>query len=268
MFFVIIGIVLLIVSVIFYWEWQKTIKKVQALKDTETSSVAQLSEMSRAIATELGTIGAFKEQVEVKGIIHSANPIIAELSQHPCVYAKMQVIEKYEETYYQTDEKGNRQKITRQGSTILASNVLQINFQLDDDTGKIQINPNDAEIEAIEVVNRYELAPNHQSSLSFGEFHLDIPLHNSGDKRVLGYQYNEWILPVESKIYVLGEISDSDGHLVIHQPLDKNNRFLITHKSKEEFLQNKISQMVNQKTVMMTCGIIGIICTIIGLVMK
>ena len=268
MFVLIIGLVLLVISVVFFFEWQKTIKKVQALKDTETSSVDQLSQMSQSIAKELGTVGAFKEQVEVKGIIHSSNPIIAQLSQRPCVYAKMQVVEKYEETYYQTDDEGNRQKKTRPGSTILANNTLQINFQLDDDTGKIRINPNDAEIEAVEVVNRYELAQNQKSSLSFGGFNLDISSHNSGDKRILGYQYNEWILPVESQIYVLGEISDSDGHLVIHQPLDKNNRFLITHKSKEEFLHNKISQMNNQKTVMITCGIIGVICTIIGLVIK
>jgi hypothetical protein len=268
MFVLIIGIVLLVTSVVFFFEWQKTTKKVQALKDTDTSSVAQLSEMSHTIAQEIGSVGAFKEQVEVKGSINCSNPIIAELSQRPCVYAKMQVVEKYEETYYTQDEKGKPQKRTRPGSTTLANNTLQVNFQLDDGTGKIHINPHGAEIEALEVVNRYELAQNHPSSLSFGGFHWDVPVSNSNDKRILGYQYNEWILPVESKIYVLGEITDSDGHLVIHQPLNKNNRFLITYKSKEELLHSKIAQMTSQKTVMTICGIIGLICTIVGSVIK
>ena len=265
MFVLIIGLVLLVISVVFFFEWQKTTKKVQALKDTETSSVAQLSDMSQSIAKELGTVGAFKEQVEVKGLITANNPLTAELSQRPCVYTKMRVVEKYEETYYEKDENGNRQRKTRRGSTTLADNILQITFHLDDGTGKIPINPNDAEIEAIEVVNRYELNQN-QPGLSWGGFSINLSSHNSRDKRILGHQYNEWILPVDTKIYVLGEISDSDGHLMIHQPVDKNNRFLITYKSEEELLQSKESQVKSQKIGAIACAIIGIICLIIGLV--
>ena len=266
MFFLFIGLGFFVAGIILFFQWQKTIKKIHGIKDTDTSTVAQLQEMSNAIAQELGTVGAFKEQVEVKGIITSNNPLIAELSQRPCIYTKMRVIEKYEEIYYETDEEGNRQRRTRQGSTTLADNTLQISFQLDDGTGKIQVNPNEAEIEAIEVVNSYELYQN-QSSLSLGAFNLNLSISspNSANKRILGHQYNEWILPVDSKIYLLGEITDSDGHLLIHKPIDKNNRFLITYKSEEELLQSKESQVKTQKIWMITCSLIGIICMIIGL---
>ncbi|NES81622.1 MAG: hypothetical protein F6K10_09555 [Moorea sp. SIO2B7] len=220
----IIAFILLLIAVSLVFQRRDVLNEIRAIKMTKTSTVKELQDISYSIKNELGIAGAFKEQVEIKGIIHSNNPITAELSKRPCVYARTQVMEKYKKTYYDDGERK-----TREGFNTLADNTLQINFYLEDGTGKIQVNPNEAEIELIEVVNRYELN-NNQST------------QGSDDKRILGYQYNEWILPLDMKVYVLGEISDSEGKLVIQKPLDNQSQFLITHKSEEQVLQEKQSK--------------------------
>jgi hypothetical protein len=244
--------------------------QVKVIKLTDTSTVAELENLSQTIVAELGNRGAFKEQVEVKGTIHCSNPLTAQLSERPCVYYQAMVQEKYEETYYETDSDGNRQRKTRTGYTSLANNSLKINFQVTDQTGTIQVNPNDAEIEAIEVVDRFESYQN-QTQLSVGSFRFQISPQGlarsgSGDKRILGYQYNEWILPLDIPVYVLGEIDDGDGTLTIGKPSQEDHKFLITHKSEEALIADKEAEMRDQNIASIVCLGLGIVALIVGLV--
>lgn len=267
-FFLIVGSLLLIFAAGFFFERRSILKEILAIKSTATSTVAQLKELSHRIGNERGSAGAFQEQVEVKGFIRSNNPMTAQLSERPCVYSKMRVVEKYEETYYEEDEDGNRESKTRRDSTTLADNNIQISFQLEEKTGIIQIDPNGAKIEAIEVVDGYEL-PRDQNqgtvSLSFGGFSLTLPSRGfNNNKRILGYQYNEWILPIDTQIYVLGEVTDSDGTLKIQQPANPEHPFLISHKSEEQLLRFKERKAHNKNIASIVCFVLGIICIVGG----
>ncbi|MGF1488138.1 MAG: GIDE domain-containing protein, partial [Prochloraceae cyanobacterium] len=215
----VLGLILLLVAAYFVQERRNTLSQLRPIEIIKTSTVAGLQDVSQAIENELGATGFFKEQVGVKGVIHSNNPIAAQLSERPCVYVRTQIVEKYEESYY-----NDGKRLIRQGSTTLANNTLKTNFELEDDTGRIQVNQDGAEIEAIEVVNRYE---------------QNQDLQGFENKRILGYQYNEWILPLDTKVYVVGEVSNSESELVIQNPSDSENDFLITHKSQEQLVQEK-----------------------------
>ncbi|NET39204.1 MAG: hypothetical protein F6K19_45745, partial [Cyanothece sp. SIO1E1] len=212
-------VILLICAVVRFIQWRAVFGELKTITATETSTVAELKEVIEAIISGLGNADMFRQQVEVKGLIHCSEPMIAELSAKPCVYARSLYKEKFEETY--TDE--GETKI-RQDSVVLTDNTRSVIFQLEDDTGSITINPVGANIEAIEVVNRYELNKNAEK--------LDT-------RRNLGHQYNEWILPVGQRIYVLGEISSSNDHVVIGKPLQEAYPFLITHKLEDQIVGAK-----------------------------
>ncbi len=239
----VIGLILFFIAVWILSQRQGVLSEIRGIKSVETSTIEELLDIGNSIKKELGSVGAFQEQVKVKGTIHSNKPITAELSKRPCVYARTQVLEKYEETY---SEEGKRK--TRHGSTTLTDNTLQINFELEDSSRQISINPNGAEIEPKQVVNRQELNNNPSSQESNG-------------KRILAYQYNEWILPLDEMVYVLGEIRDSEGELVIQKPLDNQSQFLITHQSEEQLLQEKQSKARkhNVRLIFVTLTIIGIL---------
>ncbi len=99
------------------------------------------------------------------------------------------------------------------------------------------------------MVNRYEPNQNHQES---------------ENKRILGYQYNEWILPLGTKVYVMGEVCNSESELVIHKPSDSENHFFITHKSEEQLLQEKQAKARRQNTYIISLGL-AVTCILVVL---
>ncbi len=187
--------------------------------------------MCKSINEELGQTGGFKQQVEVKGMIACDSPLTGELSKQPCVYYDMKVEERYEETYWDKDANGNQVRKTRTGKTTVSSNTQKVAFQIKDDTGKITINPNGAEIDAIKVVDKYEPHNANQTTISFGEFQLNLSGEGGDDRKILGYEYTESILPLDRKAYVIGLASDTSGELAIQQPTEKGKPFIITLKS-------------------------------------
>ncbi len=92
----ILGLILLLIALWIVNQRRGTLSQVRAIKFIQTSTVAELQNVSQAIENELGPGGFFKEKVQVKGVIHSNTPITAELSERPCVYARIQILEEYE----------------------------------------------------------------------------------------------------------------------------------------------------------------------------
>ena len=136
------------------------------------------------------------------------------------IMLSLPIVEKIDEIYMDD----GKQKM-RHSSVVLADNTNQVTFQVNDGTDGISINPIGADIQAIEVVNRFE--PNED----------DIIVMN---KRSLGRQYREWILPLDQRVYVLGEISSNGDQLTIQKPLQEAFSYLITHESEEQIKHNKL----------------------------
>lgn len=229
------------------------------IKSIPTSTIQELKETSQLVKEELGQTGGFKQMAEVKGTIRCANPLTAELSKQPCVYYRMQVEERYEETYTEKDSEGKTVQKTRTDTTTVASNTQQVPFEIEDATGRITVNPSGANIEAIQVVNKYEPYTANETSLSFGEFRLNLTLGNTGGRNILGYQYTEYILPIDRQAFVIGLACDTSGELMIQNPGEKGKPFIVTTKSEEELIRGTESTV---KTLM----VVGIVCFVLGAV--
>lgn len=237
----IIGLVVIGIGALLVMQRRKAQDKLLEIKSTQTSTTKDLTEMCKTINDELGTRGGFKQQAEVKGFVKCDKPLTSELSKQPCVYYDMKVEERYEETYMEKDAQGNQQRRTRTGNVTVAGNSQNIHFFVEDETGRITVNPNGASIEPVQVVSKYEPYAN-RSSVSFGSFTFQIPTR-SGDRRILGYQFTERIIPLDRRVFVLGEATDSSGELMIQAPSEKGKPFIVTLKSEEELTKSTESSI-------------------------
>lgn len=239
---IIIGLALIGLSVLLIFLRRKSQDKLLEIKSTQTSSTKDLADLCQSVKDGIGNSGGFKQLSEIKGVVKCAQPLNGELSKQPCVYYAMNVSERYEETYYEKDSKGNSVRRTRTGSSTVASNSQSVHFEVEDASGRIMVNPNGADIDPVQVVSKYEPSMQGRNSISFGSFSFNVA-RSTGDRKILGYEFTEKIIPLDRRVYVIGEASDSTGELMIQQPSEKGKPFIVTLKSEEELTKGTESNI-------------------------
>ena len=94
---------------------------------------------------------------------------------------------------------------------------------------------------------------------------LNLNTSSSGDRKILGYEYTERILPLDRKAYVIGLASDSTGELMIQQPAEKGKPFIITLKSEEELVKGTESTIKIMMISAIVCWALGAAAIVFGL---
>ncbi len=225
----ILGAVLLVLSVVLFFVQQGANNKLRNMQ-IQTAKAGDLQQIAQGVATEIGA-GAWQEYNELKGTVFCNQPLKSELTRTPCVYYAMEVIREYEEPYTERDEKGNERTEIRRGSETIAQNSQAVPFILEDETGRIVIDPAGADLDGVQVLNDFR--SERGGTLKLGSFSLALP-NFSGPRRTLGYRFTETVIPVGRAVYVLGQVRDQGGKLVVEKPTEKDRSFIISLKSEEE----------------------------------
>ena len=207
--FVVAGIVLL------YFR-NKNKQKAALMGQTETSGASDVSGLAP------GTL------VEVKGTLRCEEPLSSEMAGEKCAYYSSKVIREYMERDYDDDDVGSDRR-----SEVVAHNEQFAPFVVEDSTGTVAVNAEGAEMDAKQVVNRFERNTGSEGpSISLG----GTTIHLGGGERTLGYRYTETILPVDAPVYVLGSVQQGGG---IGTPSgDEEHRFVVSHRSEEALGQS------------------------------
>jgi hypothetical protein len=71
--------------------------------------------------------------------------------------------------------------------------------------------------------------------IRFGRFSLSLGTMLER-RRTLGYRYQEWIVPINRQVYVLGQATDSRGELCLERPTEGGKPFIISLKSEEQLV--------------------------------
>jgi E3 Ubiquitin ligase len=140
-------------------------------------------------------------------------------------YYLSQVIREYNVRDYDSD--GHLR--TRRRTEVMASNERFAPFAVEDDSGMVSIRGDGAEVDALEVVNRFENNTGTEGNFTLG----GLTVHLGGGPSTIGHRYVEGILPLDAPVYVLW-VAREDGH--IGAPTDEGGekRFLISHRSEEQ----------------------------------
>jgi len=226
----IIGGVLIGIGVLLLFLRKKSLDTVTEIKYVQTSPCKNIIENYQSISNELGK-GNYSEYVEIKGAGKSSNPVKSQHTKTDCLWYRSQVVREYEEEVMTTDSNGNRRRETRRGSETVSNVTNYAQFEVDDGTGSIKINPEGAEIHAKQVHNKFE--PGEYR----GSFQIVLS-SLTGGRRTIGYRYTEEIIPINHPLYILGEASDKDGELTVKKSTDKKKKFIVSTKSEEELIRS------------------------------
>src|SRR5215217_9501816 len=180
---------------------------------TETSGASDVSGLAP------GTL------VKVKGALRCEEPLTSE----SCAYYSSKVMREYLDRDYDDEDDVGSDRC----SEVVAHNEQFAPFVVEDSTGTVAVNAEGAEMDAKQVVNRFERNTGSEGpTISLG----GTTIHLGGGERTLGYHYTETILPVDAPVYVLGTVQQGGG---IGTPSgDEEHRFVVSHRSEEALGQS------------------------------
>lgn len=223
---VIFGVLLLIAAVVGFFLMRNARGELHAMIGAETLPVHEL-ETLRTASDEVAGRGRFRKQCEVVGQAHPRpeGPLVSELSKTECVWFRYEVHRRYERVHYRDGRRN-----VRKGSEKVAGNTSWEGYALRDSHGAlIGVDPTGAEPDQPEqVVSRFE-PYRRQGPTVFG-FTLPDMFDSSG---TVGFEYKEWVIRPGRQLYVLGEVHDRIGPLVIGKP-EQGGHFIISTRTEEQ----------------------------------
>lgn len=203
------GIAAVIGAALLWWRW-KVGRELGAMAATHPSGAGGIAQLP------VGSPAA------VSGTLRVRSPLAAEFSGKPCAYFKAEI--EREEVYYERDSQGREERRTR--TTTVYSNMKYGQCLIEDQTGKMGIDFDGANVEAIQTVNEPTAAPSSGSGVVAGVLSA---LASSSST----YTRKETILPADIPVYALGEVRE--GGLLGKPAKGSHNKiFVISHKSEEE----------------------------------
>jgi hypothetical protein len=219
-------------------------QKAALMGQTETSGAAEASGLAP------GTL------IEVKGTLRCEEPLTSEMASERCAYYSSKVVREYLERDYDDDDVGGSDR----RSEVVAQNEQFAPFSVEDETGSVAVNAEGAEVDAKQVVNRFERNTGSEGpSIALGGATIQL----GGGERTLGYRYTESILPVDASVYVLGTVQEGGG--IGAPPEDRGHRFVVSHRSEEA-----LGQSLGKTVLWLGVGgigalVVGVILLVIGI---
>jgi hypothetical protein len=211
--------------------------KADLMGQTRTSDARDVSGLSP------GTL------VEVKGTLRCEEPLTSEMAGERCAYYSSTVTREYLERDHDDDDVGSDRR-----SEVVAHNEQFAPFSVEDATGSVLVRAEGAEIDARQVVDRFERHTGGDGpSISLGGATINL----GGGERTLGFRHTERILPVDAPVYALGTVQ-GDGSIGAPPPGEEAQRFVVSHRS-EEALGESLGKTV------LWLGVGGVASIVVGL---
>src|ERR687897_106157 len=212
------AVVFLVAGGVLLYFRNRTKQKSALMSQTETSAAAEVSGLSP------GTL------VEVKGTLRCEEPLISEMAEKTCAYYSSTVTREYLRPDYDDDD--NDAGSDRR-TEIIAKNGQFAPFVVEDGTGFVGVHAEGAEMDARQVVNRFDRNVGNEGTFTLGGMTVNL----GGGERTIGYRYTESILPVDEQVYVLGSVHE--GGTIGVPPSDaKDHRFVVSYRSEEAHTQS------------------------------
>ncbi|MBN2545530.1 MAG: E3 ubiquitin ligase family protein [Spirochaetes bacterium] len=241
--FIVISIIFFIASVILFIIRKKALDVLLDIKFVQTIKIKNIMENYQSITDQLGK-GNYSEYVEIKGVSKCGNPIKSQHTDTDCVWYHSQILREYEETVTTKDSKGYSRTEIRRGSEVVSDITNKTDLEIDDGTGKINVNTDSSEIVSKLIYNQFQ--PGEYKGM------ININFSPIFGRRTIGYRYKEEIIPLSQNLYIIGEASDREGRLEIQKPLDNRKKFIVSVKSEEELIKSFNTKAV----ILLTAGII------------
>lgn len=188
---------------------------------------SQLSEWVDTIGPSIESLSAGDAPVEIalQGEMECEEILLSPLSEQPCVAFEATVIEEWEDP-------NTTGPIRSRHRAIIAHDTESVPFLLNDGTGQVWVQPQQAEFDLMEVLHLFEPARARTSPLKVGNYTLPPQSPPSTVRKVIGYHFSEKIFPPEGYLYIQGPIHYHQGQWEMKAA--PNHRLVISHQSHHE----------------------------------
>lgn len=257
----IFGLILLVAGAACLYGATRAQREVHAMLAADTLSVPELEEL-RTISDELGARGGFRKVCEVVGAAHPAPQglLRSELAGVECVWHSHRVQRRYK--HYDRDSEG-RTRVTTRTETVAEQTSAQ-GFALIRDGLTIGVDHAGRRPDGVEqVADRFSEGERQETG---GGWMGTLGTLVGGDRDVtLGYQHTEWALRAGTPMYVLGEVHDRIGPLVIAPPTDPKQPFVLSTRSEEELTASARSAQRWFAWGGLALAVVGVVVVVIAL---
>lgn len=241
------------------WKAKDTRTQRSRLLITETSTTALVRELAAAASAAAGA-GSYAERVELEGVAVPGprGLLTSELSATECLWHRHKVTRKYTEIDHDRD--GNRR--TRNKEQVVTDNQTKDPFLLRDEHGEIILIPTARVHGPRKAVSEFRPSGHRDSDrtgISLGSFSLSLPGSSNGE--TLGYEYEEWVLLPETRIFVAGEATDRGGELEVRGPKGED-KMLISTKSEDAILDAHADE-AKKYALVAVLGVVGAIALVV-----
>jgi len=205
------GAVFLVAGLVCAFVAARSEARLAAIQDTATSTV-------RDVAAAFRANGAYAQACEIVGTIECDYSLSGPLTGQACIaYSYMQAWEEWGQASMWDRRRSTGGMVRRNGGTEFDDRRVPT-FWVRDDTGRILVDPINAELDLKEIDRRYEV-----TTSSFG----------GTERRV---QHVEHALPL-GQVYVLGYLGERQGQPVIQRhPSDRSKKFLLSYRGERELV--------------------------------
>src|SRR3712207_3288048 len=239
------AIIFLVAGGVMLYFRSRSQQKAGLMTQTKTSNASDVSSLAP------GTL------VEVKGTLRCEEPLTSEMSEKSCAYYSATVTREYlERDHDDDDDVGSDRR-----SEIISQNVQFAPFSVEDETGSVPVNAEGAEVDARQVVNRFERSKGGDGpSITLGGATINL----GGGERTLGYRYTESVLHVDAPVYVLGTVQENGG--IGGASREQGQRFVVSHRS-----EVALGESLGKTALWLGVGaigafLVGIILLVVGII--
>jgi len=271
------GLILVAIGVAVFFSAAKASHKANYMQATETSKVGEVVSLIEEIRADMGDIGSsgYADAHEFKGKVVCDAPLTGEFSGKPAAIVNTRVEREIETLVEREDSQGNLTTEWVRSSDTMSSNRQETVFYVEDDTGRLRVDPTSSNLGLIGVLNRFEqpqavehAAGGGQATISISGFSLSVPAQaDTHDRRTLGYRFIEEALPIGQSLYVYGEVVDTDNDgIVVRKPTDGKGRpYVLSTRGEEELVAAAKSSAGFRKWAGIAMAVGGAALTVIGL---
>lgn len=245
---IVFAVIALLVSAALLFASTRKTKRADRLLSSETTTVGELVNLAREIASELGG-GVFEKQVSLSGRLLTEDPLKSPLTGKDCAWYHLRVTHEYEEPESTQAPpargrmvKGGASKrrnttVQRRGPTrseTVTDNKLSAPLALHAEDASLRLDLDNAEIE---LAPTYEIfLPGYPAHgvLVHGAFTMQVGT-NYGHRQTRGFRLTERILPLNEEVHIHAMVSDTEGALKLHRGED--TPLVVTSESRDSLIR-------------------------------
>lgn len=243
--------------------FRKSKKDALEMQYLETTSIADAIDLYENMEAASPN---YRHYVELKGVIHSEEPVMAPFSGRSVAYYRSRCYCVNEETRTVKDSNGNVSTKVVKKEELISDEKCPARAYIKDQSSNtpvyIEVDSFGSDADLQSGCDRFESQDSAWAQRNGGRFDRRFQSHSG--LRFLGYRLKEDIMNLDQPVYVLGELYRNGDRFYIGKSIMEKNASKFSYKSEEELVEDTKKKSLVSLVIGAGAVIIGIFMVVSG----